>query len=155
MSDQVFSFESRVRPEWIDHNGHMNVGYFVVAFDEATDAVYEPWGIGAAYPDLSGCSVFTLAVNVDYLSELFEGDPIIVDTLLLDHDAKRIHYIHTMRHAETGKSAATNECLCMNVDLSTRRSAEFPDDVQAKLSAARWHGDWPEQAGRKLGIRRS
>ena len=30
-----------VRPEWIDHNGHMNVAYYVLAFDESTDAVYE------------------------------------------------------------------------------------------------------------------
>ena len=74
---------------------------------------------------------------------------------VLDHDAKRVHYIHTMRHAKTGSLAATNECLCMNVDLSTRRSAGFPDDVQARLAAARWTGDRPEQTGRKLGIRRS
>ena len=31
-------FSSRVRPEWIDYNGHMNVAYYVAAFDEATDA---------------------------------------------------------------------------------------------------------------------
>ena len=23
----------RVRPEWIDHNGHMNVAYYLMAFD--------------------------------------------------------------------------------------------------------------------------
>ena len=27
-----------VRPEWIDANGHLNMGYYVVAFDLATDA---------------------------------------------------------------------------------------------------------------------
>ena len=155
MAETPFRYETRVKPEWIDHNGHMNVGYFVVAFDEATDAVYETWGIGEHYPDTSGCSVFTLGVNVDYLAELFEGDPIVMETRLLDHDAKRIHYVHTMQHAESGALAAVNECLCMNVGLAERRSAPFPDDVQAKLDAARWRGEWPEQVGRTLGIRRA
>jgi acyl-CoA thioester hydrolase len=27
----------RVRSEWIDENQHMNLGYYVVAFDWATD----------------------------------------------------------------------------------------------------------------------
>ena len=155
MAEAPFRYETRVKPEWIDHNGHMNVGYFVVAFDEATDAVYETWGIGEDYPDESGCSVFTLGVNVDYLAELFEGDPIVIETRLLDHDAKRIHYVHTMQHAESGALAAVNECLCMNVSLAERRSAVFPDDVRAKLDAAHWHGEWPEQVGRALGIRRT
>jgi acyl-CoA thioester hydrolase len=26
-----------VRPEWIDYNGHMNVGYYHVAFDIAAE----------------------------------------------------------------------------------------------------------------------
>ena len=29
-----------VRPEWIDNNGHMNVGYYLVVFDYATDAFF-------------------------------------------------------------------------------------------------------------------
>ena len=26
-----------VHPEWIDENGHFNMGYYMVAFDRATD----------------------------------------------------------------------------------------------------------------------
>lgn len=44
---------------------------FCGRFDEATDDVYEHWGLGMDYPDTSGCSVFTLGINVDYLGELF------------------------------------------------------------------------------------
>jgi acyl-CoA thioester hydrolase len=150
-----FVFESIVKPEWIDHNGHMNVGYFVVAFDEATDAVYEEWGIGMEYPRVSGCSVFTLGMNVDYLAELFEGDPIRIETLLVDHDHKRIHYFHRMFNSETSQIAATNECMCMNVDLGTRKSAPFHKSVLDLLEEARYQGAEPQGLGRKLGIRRS
>ena len=147
-------FQSQVKPEWIDHNGHMNVGYFAVAFDEATDFVYEFWGIGERYPESSGCSVFTLGINVDYLAELFEGDRSLIETLLIDYDRKRIHYWHRMTHAESGRLAACNECLCMNVNLETRRSAAFPDDVLARLDQALFRGEKPAAFGRTLKIRR-
>ena len=29
-------FEGEVLPEWIDHNGHMNLAYYTVLFDQAT-----------------------------------------------------------------------------------------------------------------------
>src|SRR5690348_3801768 len=32
--------EGVVLPEWIDANGHMNLAYYVVLFDLATDAMY-------------------------------------------------------------------------------------------------------------------
>ena len=35
-----------VLPEWIDWNGHMNVGYYVVAFDKATDTLCNQFGCG-------------------------------------------------------------------------------------------------------------
>ncbi len=153
--ERVLLFETNVKPEWIDHNGHMNVAFFVLAFDEATDAAYEYWGIGMDYPDSSGCSVFTLGINVDYLGELFEGDAIRVETTLVDYDAKRIHYFHRMIARGSGKLVATNECLCMNVDLTSRRSAPFPDDVAEKLAPYASDAEPPKGFGRTLRIRRS
>ncbi len=150
----AFEYTSSVKPGWIDHNGHMNVAYFVVAFDEATDAVYEKWGIGMEYPETSGCSVFTLGMNVDYLGELFEGDPIRILTDLVDSDHKRIHYYHRMFHATSDQLVATNECLCMNVRLDTRKSQPFPDSVAATLDNARLEGEPPEGFARQLRIRR-
>ena len=132
----------------------MNVAYYVVAFDEATDAVYEKWGLGLAYPESSGCSVFTLGMNVDYVGELFEGDPIRILTDLVDVDQKRIHYYHRMFHADSDRLVATNECLCMNVRLDTRKSAPFPNEVARILSDARLKGEAPEGFARQLRIRR-
>ena len=40
MSDLAAPFDGYrdiVRPEWIDHNRHMNMGYYLVVFDFATD----------------------------------------------------------------------------------------------------------------------
>ena len=152
---RVLVYETRVKAEWIDHNGHMNVAFFVLAFDEATDAAYEHWGIGMDYPDRSGCSVFTLGINVDYLGELFEGDAIRVETTLVDFDAKRIHYFHRMIETDGGKLVATNECLCMNVDLTARKATPFAADVAEKLARFASDSEPPKGFGRALRIRRS
>ena len=37
-----------VRPEWIDHNRHMNVGYYLVVFDYATDEFFRWIGLDEA-----------------------------------------------------------------------------------------------------------
>ena len=153
--ERIHVYETVVKPEWIDHNGHMNVAFFVLAFDEATDDVYERWGIGMDYPDTSGCSVFTLGINVDYLGELFEGDAIRIETTLVDYDAKRIHYFHRMIDIGKDKLVATNECLCMNVDLTARKSAPVPDDVIEKLALFAGDAEPPRGFGRTLRIRRS
>ena len=39
----------RVRPEWIDHNGHMNVAFYLMAFDEAAGAVAKEIGYTNEY----------------------------------------------------------------------------------------------------------
>lgn len=145
----------RIRPEWIDHNGHLNVAYFVLAFDMATDAVYEEWGIGLAYQEQSGCSVYTLGMNVDYLKELFADEEVRVKTQLLGLDRKKIHYVHSMLHAGTGELAAVNECLAINVRLASKRSAPFPSPVQRRLEELyEQHEtlDKPARCGRSLGI---
>src|SRR5207237_2266774 len=34
-------FEGEVLPEWIDYNGHMNLAYYTVLFDYATDLLFD------------------------------------------------------------------------------------------------------------------
>ena len=44
MSDAPFrSSVTLVRPEWIDYNGHMNMAYYGVLFDEAADEFGHVW----------------------------------------------------------------------------------------------------------------
>ena len=38
-----------VRPEWIDHNDHLNVGYYGVVFDYATDEFLDHIGLDRAH----------------------------------------------------------------------------------------------------------
>jgi acyl-CoA thioester hydrolase len=147
-----------VRPDWIDFNGHMNVAYYVLAFDGATDKFFDWLGLDAAYRQATNRSTFALEHHVVYLREVGLGDPLRFTTQLIDHDAKRVHYFHSMYHARDGYLAATSEIISMHVDLGTRRSIALapPDDARLiALAAAHAALPRPEQCGRVIGIRRA
>ena len=74
MSRPVIEVESVVRPEWIDSNGHLNLAYYVVVFDLATDALYTALDIGEAYREASGNSCFTAETHTLYEREVHLGD---------------------------------------------------------------------------------
>ena len=44
----------RVRSEWIDENQHMNLGYYVVAFDWATDMWFDHMGFDETHRQTRG-----------------------------------------------------------------------------------------------------
>jgi acyl-CoA thioester hydrolase len=150
--------ETRVAilPEWTDANGHLNVAYYVLAFDRATDAFYDRLGLGwSTLADRR--SMFTLAMNVDYLAEVFAGETVTIESRVLDCDAKRLHYFHAMRRERDGATAATNEIVALHVAMTTRRSTPFPADVAAlvdAMKAAHAALPRPPRAGRTLGLAR-
>ena len=36
----------QVQKEWIDYNGHLNMAYYLLLFDHATDAFFDVIGLG-------------------------------------------------------------------------------------------------------------
>ncbi len=144
-----------VRPEWIDYNGHMNVAYYVLAFDNATDVFFEAIGFGADWRKATGRSFFAVDAHVRYVAELRPGENLAVSTQLLSADAKRIRYFHTMRNAATGDLAATVEFLSLHVDMARRRVVAFSPADQARIDAiAQAHAGLPvpEVAGRGIAL---
>lgn len=147
-----------VLPSWIDYNGHMNLAYYVLAFDHATDAMFDYLDLGIAYRDRTRNSMFALEAHVTYDRELKLGDDLRVTTQILDCDAKRIHYFHRMHHATEGYQAATNELISMHIDFATRRSTPMPAEQRARAEAvAAAHAALPRptEVGRTIGIRRA
>lgn len=145
-----------VLPEWIDYNGHLNLAYYMVAFDRGTDAFWDAFGLDDPYRARTGSSTYALESHVTYHREMREGDPFRISSLLLDFDAKRIHQFHRMYHGAEHYLAATNELLFINVDLRQSRSAPFAPDMQetlAEIREAHRRLEVPPEAGR-MGIRR-
>ncbi len=147
----------RVRKEWIDYNGHMNVAYYVLAFDLALDVLYERMGIGEPYMNRTNHTTFSLEGHVHWLREVRLDDPLLFTARLLDWDAKRLHFYMEMFHAEQDYLSATYEMLTMHINLGERRSAPFPEDLQAvfrQVQESQKNLPPPEYAGTIIGIRR-
>ncbi len=150
-------WRERVRGEWCDYNNHLNLAYYILIFDHATDAFYDAMGMGRSYRESSGCTTFALEAHTTYLSEIFEGDEVLCTTQLLDHDEKRLHYFHRLYRARTGELAATTELMAAHVDLRHRRTASMPPEIVDGLSRllAEHRGfPRPRQQGRVIGIRK-
>jgi acyl-CoA thioester hydrolase len=149
---------SSVRPEWTDANGHMNIGFYIVAFDHATDTFCEQLGVAWPYVEHRLGMVFILETHATFARELKSGDPLRVTTQLLAHDEKRAHFFHVMHHATEGWRAATNELLMMHVAYETRRAAPWPRETKSRLDRLALTHGWlarPSEAGHVIALTRS
>lgn len=162
MSDRSFAApfvcpQRRVEAAWIDHNKHMNMAYYSLVFDQSLDHLLDAIGIDDAYYQQTSYSTFILESHVTYLREVRQNDPLHITFQLLDWDAKRLHLIATMQHAEAGYIAATSEQMSMHVDLEARRGTPFPLPIHNRIQALmQAHASLPRpsQVGHVIGIPR-
>jgi acyl-CoA thioester hydrolase len=131
------------------------MGYYLVVFDFATDEFLRWVGLDEAYRAAHAVTTFCLEAHVTCHREVRPADPLRFTTLLLGHDARRIHYFHAMYHATEGYLAATNELMSLHVSLATRRAAPMAPEVLARLALVQQAHDAlerPSQVGRRIGL---
>jgi acyl-CoA thioester hydrolase len=148
-------YRGEVLPEWIDANNHMNLAYYIVLFDYATDALFDVIGIGRQYKDSTNNGTFAVEAHNLYERELLVGERVRISTLVLGIDGKRLHLAHEMFAVATGQRAATQELMYVHVDLAKRRVVPFPDDVRERLAAAaaaHAHLPRPDWIGRRIAM---
>lgn len=143
-----------VRPEWEDYNGHLNMAYYNVLFDQGVDEIWTQMGFGPAYREQTGHSTFSAEFHVCYLRELHVGDKVRASFQLLDFDEKRFHFYLELIHQD-GWVSASAEGLGLHVDQSGPRVAPVPDRILANIRAL--HAKHaalprPERVGRVMGI---
>jgi acyl-CoA thioesterase FadM len=91
--------EQSVQEAWIDYNGHMNMAFYNLVFDQCLDFVFDQLGIGAA----------------------------------------------------------TSEQLALHVDMASRKTAPFPDEICSRLGQLMESHrglNVPDQVGHVIGIPR-
>ena len=149
------SYRDVVRNEWVDRNGHLNMGYYVVVFDFATDAWLDYLGLDTEHRRSQQVATFSLESHVTYAREVRGGDELRFTTRLLGFDAKRIHYFHEMYAARENTLAATNELVSLHVSQETRRSAPMAPEVLERLGEillVHRALPIPPQVGRLMGL---
>jgi acyl-CoA thioester hydrolase len=150
-------YEGEVRPEWIDHNGHMNLAYYTVLFDYATDLMFAELGLGLDYRQRTDLGTFVTETHNRYERELLVGEKVRVAIQIIAVDDKRLHLAHEMFRLADGERAATQELIFIHVDLKQRRVTPFPPELKARVDAAtEAHAVLPRPAwvGRHVGMQR-
>ena len=149
--------ERTVPADWIDYNGHMMDGYYALAFTEATDAFLDRLGLGAAYREQTGCSIYTVESHLCFFRSVRAGARLRYSTQLLGADAKRLHAFHRMTDAGTGEEMAANELMFLHVDIATEQVTPMPQSRRNAVDAlAAQHAGLPAPptAGRHIAMHR-
>ncbi len=154
MAEPLLIYEGRVKPEWIDYNGHMRDGYYGVVCSDATDKLMDYLGMDEAYRARTGNTAYTLELKIRFAAELDEDEPFFITAQMLASDSKRYHVYLRMIRSETGALAATHESVMLHVDQSAGpATAPFPDEIAVRVAAlteAHQGLPFPEDASRPI-----
>jgi acyl-CoA thioester hydrolase len=145
------AYRERVRPEWLDYNGHLNDASYAIVLTDAHELVLETLGLSAGYRASHRASMFTVEAHLRYLAEVSDGQILTAATTLVEADRKRLR-LHSELYAD-GRLAATGECLYLHVDTTTGRTAPLPDDRQKRVDTMlAAHAELPRPAHLGLGV---
>lgn len=149
-------YRGEVLPAWIDLNGHMNLAYYTVLFDYATDLLFETIGIGRDYKRATNYGTFVVETHNLYECELLTGERVRIVSQIVGADDKRLHLAHEMFRLTTGERSAMQELMFLSIDLAKRRVVPFlPEALQQVAAAAVAHAGLPRPPwlGRHIAIR--
>ncbi len=123
----------QVKPDWLDYNGHMNVTYYTMTFDQAFDKFQDRMGIGREYVEQEAQSFFALHYNIHYHSEVTRGQTLTVTLQLLEVGEKKIRVMMIMYADGSSNVVATGELLSIHVDMKSRRASAIPKEQREQL----------------------
>jgi acyl-CoA thioester hydrolase len=142
-------YQTAILPEWIDYNGHLRDAYYGLIVSHATDALMDRLGMGAAYQQRTGCTLYTVEIHMHYLQELKQADTAVVTVRIAGADGKRIHAAFELLRAGHPAVAASAEVMLLHVRSQgeTAHSTPFPAAVLAAIAQLQAAGAGMQPAG--------
>ena len=148
-------YETTVRPEWVDYNGHMSDFWYGHVFGEAMDSLYRQVGIDDAFRK-GGRMFYTVESHVKHLGEAKVSEPLYATTQVLALDDKRLHVFHRLYRKRDDALIATGEQMHLFVDTGKAKATAIDPALRAKLepiSKAHASLPVPPEAGKPIGSR--
>src|SRR6202453_3679033 len=148
-------FDTTVRAEWVDYNGHMSDFLYGYVFGDAMDALYRSVGIDDA-ARRNGRMFYTAESHVKHLGEAKVGEDLYATTQILAVDDKRLHVFHRLYRRRDDALIASGEQMHLHVDTTQTKAVPMDTTLRAKLDALRQvHARLgaPAGAGKPVGSR--
>ena len=116
-------YKGTAQPWFCDVMGHMNIRHFMAMFDEASyQLLYQVFG-WSGNPDNSGGQGWADVKHViEYQAEVHSGDLLEVRACISKVGTKSIGIRYEMINAVKDELAATLDCICVLMDLNTRKA---------------------------------
>ena len=131
-----------VSNDMCDQNGHMNVSYYLQAFDENSRNLFEEIGFDEDYLQM-GYSCFAIEDSLRYLREFLEGDEIRSMFRIHDFNEKVIHIVGVLLDSQD-RLSAISETLVVHIDMHSRKASGMPDQLLKKVKDVhRYHTACP------------
>ncbi len=118
-----------------DINGHLNIRHYVGIASEGLDESLVKLGIPQTWPTVAGQAVFSAEHHMCYLSELRTGDRISVRVRLIGRSERATHAVVYLLDDSHERLSYVMEEIFLHIDLESRRTAPWPDDVAAAIDA--------------------
>ena len=116
-----------VTEDMCDINGHMNVAYYLEAYDIYSRALFEEIGYNKEYFD-EGFSCFAIEDSLRYLKEFLLGEKIYPRFRIHDYNNKLIHIVGVLLNSDDELSSIS-ETIVAHVDMKTRKTVDMPQTL--------------------------
>ena len=138
-----------------DVNGHLNVRHYTGIASEGLDESLVEMGIPQNWP-ASGHACFSAEHHLIYLAELRTGDRLSARVRLLGRAERAAHALVYLLDDSHQRLSFVMEEIFLHIDIETRRTAPWPDDVAAALDqriAAEIELPWEPDVSGSMGLR--
>ena len=122
---KIYLSTGKVKKEWTDYNGHMNLAFYIHLFDTGWEVMLNKFDMGEQAAKTEKKTTFAVESHTTYDKEVKEGDEVDINLSFLDIDNKRLVYKLEMTHKDEKYRAATTEVCSLYVDLNKRKVVEF------------------------------
>jgi acyl-CoA thioesterase FadM len=124
--------EQPVPAPFEDANGHLNVRHYTGIASEGLDESLVELGIPQNWP-ASGHACFSAEHHLTYLAELRTGARMSSRVRLLGRSERAAHVLVYLLDDSHERLSFVMEEVFLHIDMETRRTAPWPDDVAAAL----------------------
>jgi acyl-CoA thioester hydrolase len=115
-----------------DVNGHLNVRHYTGIASEGLDESLVELGIPQNWPG-QGHACFSAEHHLVYLAELRTGDRMSARVRLLGRSERAAHTLVYLLDESHQQLSYVMEEIFLHIDMETRRTAPWPDDVAAAM----------------------
>lgn len=132
----TFIHISQVNPAWIDYNGHMNDSAYSIFVTLANELFIDSIEMGRAYLEATGKTLYTVEMNIKYLSEVKLENNLEARVHVASQTSKSMN-IKTDIYINGEKLAAEAEITYLHYDQNAKKVVDFSESQLAKINETR------------------